>query len=402
MRTGAGPAPTALVIMAAGGLVLALSFGVRSVFGVVLDPISETYGWPREIFSLSIAIQNLVWGLAQPVFGRIADRFGDRRALLIGFTLYFIGMLVSAFGTTPMAQHLGVGVLVGLGTAGTGFGIVLSLVGRATPEASRSRAMGTAAALGSGGQMLMPLLAGTLTEAFGWQVAVLAVTGLLLPMLLCIPLLRPQIQAEDADEQDIPLGRLLAGAFRQSSYILLTMGFFVCGFHVGFLAAHLPPYVAEVCGSVTLGAATLSIIGAANVAGTFAFGRLGGIYPKPYVLSAIYAGRALVIIGFLASAPTPLTVVLFSLMMGLFWLPTVPLTSALVASIFGAKNMGMLYGFVFLSHQVGSFLGVWMGGRVYDLTGNYDLMWWVSIALAVFSALVHLPVRETRVRLAPA
>ncbi|GMG82523.1 MFS transporter [Paralimibaculum aggregatum] len=392
----------AAVVIAAGGLVIALSFGARSIFGIVLDPISAEYGWPREVFSISIALQNLVWGLAQPVFGRIADRFGDRRALMIGLVLYLAGMLLSAFGTTPLAQHLGAGVLVGFGVAGTGFGIVLSLVGRATPEAGRSRAMGTAAAIGSGGQMLMPLLAGSLTEAFGWQTAMLAITGLLLPMLLCIPLLKPAAQPEDADDPEIPLGRLLRGAFAQSSYLLLTMGFFVCGFHVGFLAAHLPPYVAEVCGSVTLGAATLSIIGAANVAGTYLFGRLGAVVPKPFVLSGIYAMRAVVILGFLAVTPTPLTVIVFSLAMGLFWLPTVPLTSALVATIFGARNMGMLYGFVFLSHQVGSFLGVWMGGRIYDATGNYDWMWWISIALAVFSALVHLPVREARVRIAAA
>ncbi len=393
--------PTATII-AAGGLVIALSFGVRSIFGVVLDPISAEYGWPREIFSISIAVQNLVWGLAQPVFGRIADRFGDRRALILGFFLYLAGMLVSAFGVTPMAQHLGAGVLVGMGIAGTGFGIVLSLVGRATPEADRSRAMGAAAALGSGGQMLMPLLAGTLTEAFGWQVTMLAIAGLLLPMLLCIPLLKPAPLAPEADDPEIPLGRLLSGAFRQPSYVLLTMGFFVCGYHVGFLAAHLPPYVAEVCGSVTLGAATLSIIGCANILGTYLFGRLGGIVPKPYVLSGIYALRAFVLLLFLATPPTPASVIVFSIAIGLLWLPTVPLTSALVATIFGARNLGMLYGFVFLGHQLGSFLGVWMGGRIYDITGNYDLMWTISIALGLFSALVHLPVREARVRLAAA
>lgn len=392
----------AAVIILAGGLILAASFGARSIFGVVLDPISTQYGWPREVFSLSIALQNLVWGVAQPIFGRVADRFGDRRALSIGLALYIAGMLVAAFGTTPMAQHLGVGLLVGLGASGTGFGIVLSLVGRATPEADRSRAMGTAAALGSGGQMLMPLLAGMLTEAFGWQVAILAIAGLLVPMFLCIRVLRTEARTEDADDPEIPLGRLLAGAFGHSSYLLLTLGFFVCGFHVGFLTAHLPPYVAEVCGSVTLGAAALSIIGFANIGGTYVFGRLGGIFPKPYVLSGIYAARAAVIFLFLAVPPSPTTVILFSLVMGALWLPTVPLTSALVASIFGARNLGMLYGFVFLGHQVGSFLGVWLGGRIYDVTGSYDLMWWISIALGVLSALVHLPVSEKRVRLAAA
>jgi MFS family permease len=398
MRGASGTA----VIIAAGSIVLALSFGARSVFGVVLDPISTEYGWPREVFSFSIALQNIVWGVAQPVFGRIADRYGDRLALWLGFGLYLAGMLVSVAATVPWMQHLGAGLLVGMGVSGTGFGIVLSLVGRAAPEHARARAMGTAAALGSLGQMLMPLLAGWLTETTDWQTALLVITALLLPMALCIPLLKPRVHPDEIPEPDIPLGRLLAGAFAQPSYVLLTLGFFVCGFHVGFLTAHLPPYIAEVCGSVTLGAAAISIIGFANIIGTYVFGRLGGVVPKPYVLSGIYAARAVVIWVFLMVPPTPASVVVFAMVMGLFWLPTVPLTSALVASIFGPRNMGMLYGFVFLSHQVGSFLGVWMGGRAYDLTGSYDLIWWASIGLGVFSALVHLPVRETRVRIAAA
>ncbi len=353
----------AFLIVAAGGLVIAASFGARSVFGIVLDPISAEHGWPREVFSVSIAIQNLVWGLAQPAFGRLADRFGDRRALALGFALYGAGMVLSAVSATPLAQHMAAGVLVGLGVAGTGFGIVLSLVGRAVPEERRAGAMATAAALGSGGQMVMPLLAGWLTEAFGWQAALLVVAALLIPAAALVPLMTPGARAEDADDPEIALWPLLKGAFSQGSYLLLTLGFFVCGFHVGFLTAHLPPYVAEVCGSVTLGAATLSIIGAANVAGTYLSGRVAQRVPKPYVLSGIYAARAVVLAAFLAVPPSPASVVLFSAAMGLFWLPTVPLTSALVATIFGARNLGMLYGFVFLSHQLGSFLGVWMGGR---------------------------------------
>lgn len=393
----------AAIVIAAGSLVLALSFGVRSIFGVVLDPISAEYGWPREVFSLSIAIQNIVWGVAQPAFGWVADRFGDRRALWLGFAFYAGGMLLAAVAATPWLQHLGTGVLVGMGVSGTGFGIVLSMVGRATAEKDRAKVMGTTAALGSLGQMTLPLLAGWLTAEFGWQVTLLVMAGLLLPMAACIPLIDPKTPPEEGPpEPDISTRRLLAGAFGQASYLLLTLGFFVCGFHVGFLTAHLPPYVAETCGSVALGAATLSIIGAANVAGTWFFGRMGSLYPKPHVLSAIYAARAVVILAFLATEPTPLTVILFSVTMGVFWLPTVPLTSALVASLFGPRYMGTLYGIVFLSHQVGSFLGVWMGGRVYDLTGGYDLMWWVAIGLGVLSALVHLPVREARIRLTPA
>lgn len=391
------------IVVAAGAMVLALSFGVRSIFGVVLDPISDEYGWPREVFSLSIAIQNIVWGLAQPGFGWIADRFGDRRALWLGFACYAAGMLIAAFGATPWMQHLGTGVLIGMGVSGTGFGIVLSMVGRATAEADRSRVMGTTAALGSLGQMTLPILAGWLTAEFGWQVTLLVMAGLLTPMALCIPLIDPKSPPEDGPpEPEIATRALLGHAFGQTSYVLLNLGFFVCGFHVGFLTAHLPPYVAETCGSVALGAAALSIIGAANIAGTWFFGRLGGRYPKPYLLSSIYAGRAVVILAFLSVPPSPVTVVVFSLVMGVLWLPTVPLTSALVASLFGPRHLGMLYGIVFLSHQVGAFLGVWMGGRVYDLTGGYDLLWWVAIGLGVLSAVVHLPVREARIRMAPA
>jgi len=392
----------ATVIMAAGALILALSFGVRSIFGVVLDPLSDSYGWPREIFSFSIALQNIVWGVAQPAFGWVADRFGDRRALWLGFALYLAGMVLSAFGATPMMQHLGAGLFVGMGVAGTGFGIVLSMVGRTTAEAKRARVMATTAALGSLGQMVLPLIAGWITAAYGWQATLIAMAALLMPIALCVPLIDPKAPPGEAPEPDIDTRALLAGAFGQASYVLLTLGFFVCGFHVGFMTAHLPPYIAETCGSVALGATALAIIGGANIAGTYIFGRAGGRFPKPWVLSVIYAMRAVVIGIFISIPPTPLTVVIFAAAIGLFWLPTVPLTSALVASIFGPKYIGTLYGIVFLSHQIGSFIGVWMGGRVYDLTGNYDLLWWLSIGLGVFSAIVHLPVSEARVRLVPA
>jgi len=226
------------------------------------------------------------------------------------------------------------------------------------------------------------------------------IAALLLAIALCIPALGSRAAIEDGPpEPPVGTGPLLAHAFGQPSYVLLMFGFFVCGFHVGFMTAHLPAYIADVCGSVTLGAAALSIVGAANVVGTWFFGRMGGRYPKPYVLSLIYAIRAVVMAAFLLAPPSPTTVVLFAAGVGLAWLPTVPLTSALVASIFGPKYMATLYGFVFLAHQVGAFAGVWMGGRVYDLTGSYSMIWWASVALGVFSALVHLPVREARVRM---
>ena len=388
------------IIIAAGALVLTLSFGVRSVFGVMLDPISETFGWPREVFSLSMAIQNMVWGLGQPFFGWIADRFGDRRALWLGFVIYLCGMVVSVVGYTPWMMHAGAGVMVGLGVSGTAFGLILSVVGRATPEEKRSQALALTAAFGSLGQMVMPALSGVLVDAFGWQTALTIIALMLLPMAACIPMLKAEIPASNASASDnLGTGALINRAFSHRSYMMLTLGFFVCGFHVAFIAAHFPAFVAEMCATpdgpaTELGALTLSIVGFANFVGTLIVGQLGARYPKPYILSAIYALRALVIFVFISFPITPASVIVFSFCMGLLWLTTVPLTSGLVATMFGPKHMGTLYGFVFLSHQVGSFIGIYMGGKVYDLYGNYDIIWWAAIALGVFSAVVHLSVRD--------
>ena len=408
------------VIIAAGAVVLTLSFGIRSVFGVMLDPISDSFGWPRETFSLSLAISNIVWGLAQPVFGWIADRFGDRRALWLGFVTYAAGMLLTVYGFTPWMMHGGAGVLVGMGVAGTAFGLILSVVGRATSEEKRSQALALTAALGSIGQMTLPTIAGLLVDAYGWQTTLLIMTLLLAPMALCIPFLKAEMPAANkAASDDLATGALLSRALGHSSFTLLTIGFFVCGFHVAFIGFHFPAYVAEFCAPlvdadgalsvlslealglgalrlspVELGALSLSIVGFANFVGTLIVGQLGARFPKPYILSAIYALRAVVIVIFIALPLTPLTVVAFSFAMGLLWLTTVPLTSGLVATMFGPKHMGTLYGIVFLSHQVGSFIGIYLGGRVYDLYGNYDVIWYASIALGVFSAIVHLPVRD--------
>ncbi|HUF57478.1 MAG TPA: MFS transporter [Thermohalobaculum sp.] len=383
------------VIIAAGACMLALSFGVRSIFGVVLDPLSEAYGWDRSVFSFSLAMQNLVWGAAQPAFGMIADRMGDRRALWLGLGLYLAGMVVAILGATPLAMHLGAGVLVGAGIAGTSFGLVLSVVGRSTTEAERSKALGLTAALGSLGQVAMPLIAGWTTAALGWQATLILFAALLVPMAFCIPHLNAKVPLSEAvPEPLVPTGALLARAFGHASYVLLTLGFFVCGFHVAFITAHFPAYVYETCGSLALGGAAIAIVGAGNVVGTYVSGQLGARYRKPWLLSAIYGLRALVIFVFIMIPPSPVTVVIFSAAMGLLWLSTVPLTAALVATMFGPRYMGTLYGLVFLSHQVGSFTGVWMGGRVYDLYGSYDVVWWVAIALGLASAAVHLPIRE--------
>lgn len=404
MPRAARPDSSLTAIMVAGTVVLALSFGARSIFGVVLAPLSADLGWPRETFALSLAIQNLVWGLAQPAFGMIADRWGDRVALWIGFALYTAGMLMSGLAATPLAQHLGAGLLVGMGVSGTAFGLVLSVVGRAAPEHRRSQALGLVAALGAAGQVLAPLIAQYLAARYGWSVAVLATGAMLAPMALCIPWLKAPKAAAGQGAPEIGLGEAMRRAFGHSSYLLLVMGFFVCGFHVAFITAHFPAYVAEVCAAFSvmgrtvtpeaLGAATIAIVGVANVVGTLITGQLGARYPKPYVLSAIYALRAAVILVFVALPVTPLSVIAFSLSIGVLWLSTVPLTAGLVAAMFGPRFMATLYGFVFLSHQVGAFAGVWMGGRLYDLYGSYAVVWWVAIGLGVFSAVVHLPIRE--------
>ena len=396
------------IIIAAGAFVLSISFGVRSVFGVMLDPISDQFGWARETFSLSLAIQNIMVGLAQPFFGWIADRFGDRRALWLGFVAYSAGMILTVIGFTPMMMHAGAGMLVGLGLSGTAFGIILSVVGRATPEHKRSQAMAMTAAFGSLGQMLMPALSGWIVDEYGWQTALSVIGLMLIPLALCIPLLKADLPASNVAVSDnLATGKLLARAFGHPSYTMLTIGFFVCGFHVAFLSAHLPAFVAEMCATpegpaTELGALTLSIIGFANFVGTLIVGQLGARFSKPYILSAIYALRAVVILVFISTPITPVTVIVFSGVMGLLWLTTVPLTTALVATMFGPRNMGTLYGFVFLSHQVGSFIGIYVGGRVYDLYGNYDLIWFAAIALGVFSAIVHLPVRDRAWSMAPA
>lgn len=417
------------VIILAGSVVLTLSFGIRSVFGVMLDPISDTFGWPREIFSLSMAISNIMWGVAQPFFGWIADRYGDRKAIWLGFACYLLGMIVTVLAQSPLMMHAGAGFLVGMGVSGTAFGLILSVVGRATPEEKRSQALALTAALGSLGQMVLPALSGFMVESLGWQTTLIYLTAGLIPMAFCIPLLKAQVPAANVSpSDDLATRELLARAFGHRSYVLLTLGFFVCGFHVAFLSAHLPAFVARVCApfigadgtleglsfelfgseigiettALGLGALTLSVVGFANFVGTLIVGQLGARYPKPWILSAIYALRALVIFLFISFPITPATVLLFSISIGFLWLTTVPLTTGLVATMFGPKFMATLYGFVFLSHQVGSFIGIYLGGRVFDLYGNYDIIWYASIVLGIFSAIVHLPVRDRAWSAAPA
>jgi len=403
-------------IVLAGGIILALSFGVRSVFGGIVEPVSnDLFGGRIEVFSLSIAIQNLVWGLAQPAFGIVADRYGDRRALSLGLVCYAAGLGVSIIGTTPLAQHFGAGLLVGMGISGTAFGVVLAVIGRAAPVEKRGLYLGVASALGSVGQVVMPLLASWLTAHFDWQITMLVIAATLLPMAFCIPLLRvgpiaPTDSAPTVGQDDsAPLLQTVAEAFQHPSYVFLTAGFFVCGYHLAFITAHLPNYVQNFCSGTGMtpeelrafGLQALSAVGFANIIGTLLATHLGSIFPKPYVLAGIYALRAVVIVAFISQPMSPTSIMLFAFGMGILWLSTVPLTSALVLTMFGPRAMGTLFGFVFLSHQLGSFVGVWMAGAWFDWYANYDLIWQSSIVLGVLSAVVHLLVKERAARPEP-
>ncbi|MCI4660599.1 MAG: MFS transporter [Neomegalonema sp.] len=388
------------IIIAAAGFVLAVSFGLRSVFGIVLEPVSDEFGWPREVFSLSLAIQNLVWGAAQPFFGAIADRWGDRKALWLGFVCYALGMGLFLVAGTPLGQHLASGLLVGAGISGTAFGLVLAVVSRASSDERRSQNLGIVSALGSSGQVVIPLLLGwMLAHDFDWRESMALLSLLLLPMALCIPLLKAETPraaqpGNVAPPQEVALMKMLGRAATHPSYILLVFGFFVCGFHVAFITVHLPAFAYERCGDPSLGGIAIAVVGAMNVLGTLGAGQLGARFPKQYLLSAIYALRAVVIFLFISFPVTPLSVILFAIGIGPLWLSTVPLTSGLIVTMFGPKTMATLWGIVFFSHQIGSFLGVYLGGRFYDMYGSYDIIWWAAIALGIFSALVHLPVRE--------
>ena len=382
-------------------VILALSFGFRSSFGIFLQPISEGLAWPRETFSLSLAIQNVAWGFGAPLFGALADRFGERRSLLLGAVSYSCGLFLAAISLSPAGQHLGSGLLVGMGCAGTGFGIVLAIVGRSVPESRRARVLAVTSAAGSLGQFAIVPVAGWMESLWGWQGALLGLAVASLACLACIPFLR----ARPAEREAAPgasLGRAITAAGRDGSFWLLTLGFFTCGFHVAFIGAHLPAHVTGSGGSATLGSWAISIIGLGNILGVILAGEMSTRWRKKHVLSGIYGIRAILILAFLALPPSPATVVAFSVLAGMVWLATVPLTMHLVAHLYGTRFMATLYGFVFVGHQLGGFLGAWFGGWIHDRTGSYEYAWWIAILLGALSALAHLPIRESRPRLRPA
>jgi len=394
---------TPLVVLICGGMILTLSLGTRHSFGLYLQPMTLDLGWSRETFAIALAIQNLVYGIATPFAGMIADRWGAVRALISGTLLYALGITLMAHSTTGLGFSLSAGLLVGVGLSCSGFATVFGVVGRAFPPEKRTVVLGIAGAAGSFGQFLMLPYGQTLITNFGWQTALLVCAATLFLIIPLATALKENIgsRAVDVSKQSIP--EALREAFGHSGYMLLCTGYFVCGFQLMFISVHFPAYIIDQRLTPETGMMALALIGLFNVFGTLLWGWLGQHYTKKYVLSALYLTRALVFTVFILVPLSPFSVYLFSAAIGFLWLGTVPVTSGLIAQIFGVKYLATLTGIAFLFHQVGSFLGVWIAGYLFDSTGSYRLMWLLTIALGVLAALVNLPINDRQIaRPAPA
>ena len=393
---------TPLLVILAGCLVAMVGYGIRSIFGLFLEPMTLERGWDRETFALAMAIQNLLWGLALPVAGALADRLGPPRVLAVGAVVYVLGVWGMAEAVSPLSLHLFAGILTGIGVALTSFSIAMAAMARAVGPERRSLALGLGTAAGSFGQVVFSPLGQGFIEAFGWHSALLilaATTLIIIPLAFVLP---GATAAKGEPESDQGIGEALREAASHRGYVLLTIGFFVCGFHVAFITVHFPAYVQDLGLSPQVGAAALALVGLFNIVGSFMAGAFGQRWSKKVGLSGIYFLRALVIAALLMAPKTELTIYLFAGAMGILWLSTIPLTTGIVAQVFGVRYMAMLFGIVFFSHQIGSFLGIWLGGRLYDTTGSYDGVWWAGIALGVAAAIVHLPINERPLaRLAP-
>lgn len=383
-------------VLLCGAVIVTLSMGIRHGFGLWLQPITMDRGWSRETFAFALAVQNLAWGLAGPVAGMLADRYGAFKVLLAGSLLYALGLVTMALATSGLAFTGGAGLLLGMAQSGTTYAVVYGVIARNVAPEKRSWAMGVAAAAGSFGQFLMVPVENWLIAGTGWQNA-LFILGLL--SLLIIPvafgLKEPKVVGGPASQQSV--GQALREAFGYTPFRLLMAGYFVCGFQVVFIGVHMPSYLKDQGLTPNVATTALALIGLFNVFGTYTAGWLGSRLAKRHILAAIYLLRAVAITVFVLAPLTPWSVYVFASVMGFLWLSTVPPTNAIVAQIFGVQYMSMLGGFVFLSHQVGSFLGVWLGGKLYDMTGSYTIVWWLSVALGVFAALINLPVRETAI-----
>ncbi len=387
------------LIILCGCVIAALTFGPRSAMGFFQLPMLADKGWDRGTFGLAMAIQNLAWGLGTPIFGALADRFGTGRVLALSGALYASGLIVMANAESATALHIGGGVLIGLGIASGSFGIVLAAFARNVAPEKRSLAFGIGTAAGSAGMFIFAPLSQGLIDAYGWYDSLLVISAMMLIIpVLAIPL-RGNSSSGSQRQTDIAqsAGEALREAVGHKSYLLLVSGFFVCGFQVAFITAHFPAYIADIGIQARYAVIALALIGFFNIIGSLASGVIGQRYSKPMFLVLIYIGRSIVITLFLLLPQTPATVIAFAIAMGLLWLSTVPPTNALVAIMFGTRHLGLLGGLVFLSHQIGSFLGVWLGGYLYDLIGSYDSVWWLGVALSLFAAVVHWPIREAPV-----
>ena len=394
-------------VLIAGSLILIVGFAIRASFGVFQIPIEEEFGWLRADFSLAIAIQNLAWGIGQPLFSMIAEKYGDRKAIFLGSVLYAVGLILSSYAVTPLA-HQFLEILIGFGIAGMGFGVILAVIGRTTSEKHRSLALGIATSAGSLGQIIGPPVIEKLLQQMPWQEVFMVLAVIVIASMVLLPMIKSKPPTA-MQGNDLSMSEVLGKALKDPSFAMIFLGFFSCGFQIAFITAHFPAYIAEMCSAIpqnsvlrsmgiastsSLGAFSIAIIGTANLVGTITAGALGSRFPKKSLLSLIYLGRTIAAALFIMIPMTPDSVVIFSIVMGSLWLATVPLTSGLVGHIYGMKFMGTLYGIVFFSHQLGGFLGVWLGGLFYDQFGNYDLVWWVGIGVGAFSAIIHLPVRE--------
>ena len=388
------PRLTMSQVLICGALIVTLSMGIRHGFGLWLQPITMDRGWTRETFAFALAVQNLAWGVAGPVAGMLADRFGAFRVLLVGSLLYAGGLVSMGLATSGLAFMGGAGILLGMAQSGTTYAVVYGVIARQVDPDKRSWAMGVTAAAGSFGQFLMVPVENWLIGNWGWQNALFVLgCAALAIMPLAWGLKEPSAAAPTGHRQSV--GSALREAFAYPSFRLLMAGYFVCGFQVVFIGVHMPSYLKDHGLAPGVATTALALIGLFNVFGTYAAGSLGQRMPKRHILSAIYALRAVAIVAFLLMPLSPASVYVFAAVMGFLWLSTVPPTNAIVAQIFGVQYMSMLGGFVFLSHQVGSFMGVWLGGKLYDATGSYDVVWWIAVALGVFAALINLPVRES-------
>lgn len=394
-------------VLIIGCLIVLVGFAIRASFGVFQIPIQDEFGWPRSEFSLAIAIQNLAWGFGAPFFGAFAEKIGDKKAIILGSILYALGLVLTTGANSPLAIQF-YEILVGFGIAGTGFGVILAVVGRASAPEHRAMSLAIATASGSAGQIVGPTVAIILLETMTWQTVFLIFAASILSVILLLPFMRYPERASK-DEIEETLSEVLMIAFKDPTYMMIFVGFFSCGYQLAFITAHFPALVTEMsapidptgwCGDLgiettaALGGMAISVIGAANILGTLLAGWAGKRYGKKWLLSGIYAGRSIAAIWFILTPITANTVLVFSFSMGFLWLATVPLTSGLVAHIYGLKYMATLYGIVFFSHQLGSFVGVYLGGILYDAYGSYTTVWWIGIAVGIFSSLIHLPVKE--------